>query len=147
VAVGSRRRIVGVALAAAFLATATVSSAPAASQRRHITLGVEGNPDRFDSLTRQPSRSRLIILAWNQGGSPQYFTRLFSTMLGEPMPGIGIPTGTRLSPAEIARGKGDAFLLAINQAVAAFGKPIYVRPLAEMNGAWNSYCAYNRNGS
>ena len=25
--------------------------------------------------------------------------------------------------------------------------PLYVRPMAEMNGWWNSYCAYNRSGS
>jgi len=106
-----------------------------------------GTPARFDSLTRQSSSVRLIIIAWNQGGSPQYFTRLFATMRDEPMLGIGIPNGSALSPAAIAHGQGDAFLLALNQAVAAWGKPIYVRPLAEMNGAWNSYCAYNRDGS
>jgi hypothetical protein len=144
---GSLRRIVWVALALLCLATAIAASAPAASQSRRVDLGVEGNPARFHTLTRQSSSTRLLIIGWNQGGTPQYFARLFSTMLAEPMLGIGIPTGMRLSPADIAHGKGDAFLLAINQAVVAWGKPIYVRPLAEMNGHWNSYCAYNRNGS
>jgi hypothetical protein len=148
---GSSRRVAWVALAGVCLATAIVASAPAASQQgsagRHIKLGVLGNPARFHTLTHQSSSTRLIILAWNQGGTPQYFAKLFSTMLGEPMLGIGIPAETRLSPADIARGKGDAYLLTINQAVAAWGKPIYVRPLAEMNGHWNSFCAYNRNGS
>jgi hypothetical protein len=107
-----------------------------------------GNPARFASLTHQPSSVRLIIIAWDQGGGrPQYFARLFSTMLGEPMLGLGIPDGSKLSPAAIARGDGDSFLLALNQAVAVWGKPIYVRPLAEMNGWWNSYSAYNRDGS
>jgi hypothetical protein len=107
-----------------------------------------GNPARFASLTHQPSSVRLIIIAWDQGGGrPQYFARLFSTMLGEPMLGLGIPDGSKLSPAAIARGDGDSFLLALNQAVALWGKPIYVRPLAEMNGWWNSYSAYNRDGS
>jgi hypothetical protein len=99
-------------------------------------------------LTHQPSSVRLIIIAWNQGGGrPQYFASLFSTMLAEPMLGIGIPNGSNLSPAAIAQGRGDSFLLGLNQAVAAWGKPIYVRPLAEMNGHWNSYSAYNANGS
>jgi hypothetical protein len=106
-----------------------------------------GTPARFDSLTHQSSSVRLIIIAWNQGRSPQYFARLFSTMRDEPMLGLGIPSGSALAPAAIAHGRGDTFLLALNQAVAAWGKPIYVRPLAEMNGAWNSYCAYNRDGS
>jgi hypothetical protein len=145
--VGSHRRIAWVTIAVVCLASAIVASAPGASQRRQITLGVEGSPGRFHTLTRQASSTRLVIIGWNQGASPPYFARLFSTMLAEPMLGIGIPTGTRLSPADIANGKGDAFLLAINQAVVAWGKPIYLRPLAEMNGAWNAYCAYNRNGS
>ena len=89
----------------------------------------------------------MIILAWNQGGTPQYFVRLFSTMLAEPMLGLGIPNGTKLTPGDIAHGKGDSWLLAINRAVAAWAKPIYVRPLAEMNGWWSSYSAYNENGS
>ena len=139
----SRLLAAGVCLAAALAATA--AAAPA---RRHVELGVNGAPARFDSLTHQASSVRLIIIAWNQGGGrPQYFAKLFSTMLGEPMLGIGIPDGSSLSPAAIAEGKGDAFLVALNQAVAAWGKPIYVRPLAEMNGWWNSYSAYDRGGS
>ncbi len=135
-------------VAAAGLTAAVVATASAASQGRHIELGVNGTPARFDSLTHQASSARLIIIAWNQGGGrPQYFARLFSTMLAEPMLGIGIPNGSSLSPAAVAHGKGDAFLVALNQAVAAWDKPIYVRPLAEMNGWWNSYSAYNRSGS
>jgi hypothetical protein len=131
----------------ACIATAVVASASAATRGRHVQLGVMGTPARFDSLTHQSSSVRLIIIAWNQGSSAQYFARLFATMRDEPMLGLGIPSGSALSPAAIAHGQGDTFLLALNQAVAAWGKPIYVRPLAEMNGAWNSYCAYNRDGS
>lgn len=133
---------------AACLAAAIVATASAAPQERQIELGLNGTPGRFDSLTHQSSSVRLIIIAWNQGGGrPQYFAKLFSTMLAEPMLGIGIPDGSSLSPAAIANGKGDAFLLGLNQAVAAWGKPIYVRPLAEMNGHWNSYSAYDADGT
>src|SRR5262245_50034086 len=104
------RRAVRLVSASVLLGAAIVASASAASQGRHLKLGVEGNPARFHSLTGQSSSGRLIIIAWNQGGSPQYFARLFSTMLAEPMLGIGIPAGSRLSPADIAHGKGDAFL-------------------------------------
>ena len=134
-------------LALTCLTAAIAAATSAASQGRHVALGVDGTPGRFDSLTRQSSSVRLIIIAWNQGGgSPQYFAKLFSTMLDEPMLGIGIPNGSALSPAAIAQGRGDGFLLGLNQAVAAWGKPIYVRPLAEMNGHWNSYSAYNADG-
>ena len=135
-------------MAASCLATAVVATASAAPQAGRVKLGVGGAPGRFDSLTHQSSGVRLIIIGWNQGGGrPQYFARLFSTMLAEPMLGIGIPNGSSLSPAAIANGKGDPFLVALNQAVVAWGSPIYVRPLAEMNGHWNSYSAYNADGT
>lgn len=124
------------------------TSASAASRSRHIQLGALGNPDMFDSLTGQHTRSRLLIIAWNQGGgSQQYFASLFATMRDEPMLGIGIPDGSPFTPLGIARGDGDSFLIALNQAVASWGKPIYIRPLAEMNGWWNAYCAFNKSGS
>ena len=136
------RLALAIALLAAFLATG-------ASGARHapLQLGVDGDPSQFEALTGQRSTVRLIIVAWNQGGTAAYFSRLFSTMLDEPMLGIGIPAGTRLTPAAIAHGKGDSFLLAINQAVTRFAKPVYVRPLAEMNGWWSTYSAFNRDGS
>ena len=52
-----------------------------------------------------------------------------------------------ITAGQIARGTGDAFLVALNQAIAAWAKPIYVRPFAEMNGHWNAYCAFNSDGS
>lgn len=138
----------GVAAACVAAVIAGATSASAASRGRHVQLGVLGNPDTFDRLTGQHSSSRLIIIGWNQGGGrPQYFANLFATMRDEPMLGIGIPQGSGLTPMAIAQGKGDSFLVALNQAVAAWGKPIYVRPLAEMNGWWNAYCAYNKTGS
>jgi len=51
-----------------------------------------------------------------------------------------------ISPAQIADGSGDAFLVALNQAIARLGRPVYVRPLAEMNGHWNAYSAYGDDG-
>ena len=121
---------------------------PGAATRLH--LGVLGNPARFASQTAQRSSTRLIFVGWNQGSTPAYFTKLLATMLDEPM--LGLTTGSAggprsPSPAEIARGRGDAFLLALNGALARWGKPVFVRPLAEMNGHWNAYSAYNANGS
>lgn len=135
--------VAGVAVAAV-LAT----SAFGASRAATVELGVLGDPAKFAAATGQHSHSRLIIIGWGQDRSFQYyFSKLFATMQDEPMLGIGIPDGSALSPRAVANGKGDAFLVRLNHAVAAFGNPIYVRPLAEMNGWWNSYCAYNSNGT
>ena len=51
-----------------------------------------------------------------------------------------------ITPGQIARGKGDAYLLRLNRQVAAWGKPTYIRLLAEMNQADNAYAGFDRNG-
>jgi hypothetical protein len=52
-----------------------------------------------------------------------------------------------LSPEAIANGEGDNYPLNLNTAIAQWDQPVYIRLLAEMNGEWNPYCAYNRDGS
>ncbi len=53
----------------------------------------------------------------------------------------------RITPRQIARGKGDHYLIRLNQSIAASGQVVYIRPLPEMNGYWNPYSAYNPDGS
>ena len=52
-----------------------------------------------------------------------------------------------ISPRGIARGQGDAYLLALNARIAEAGEPVYVRLMAEMNQTNNAYCAFNKDGS
>lgn len=52
-----------------------------------------------------------------------------------------------ISPGEIARGKGDDYLLRLNAFLAEWGKPTYLRLFPEMNGHWNPYAAFNSDGS
>jgi hypothetical protein len=138
-------------IAAAVLITAVLAGGASAARPR-IQVGVLGDPARFDAQTSQHSGFRLIIMRWGQGETPQYFSSLFATMQAVPVLGLSTGGGEGGGPevitaGQIARGAGDGFLLALNQAIAAWGKVIYVRPLAEMNGHWNAYCAYNANGS
>jgi hypothetical protein len=109
---------------------------------------VLGDPARFDSQTGQKTRARLLIVGWGQGGTPSYFGSLFETMGEEPMLGLSTGQGAEaITPGQIAHGAGDDYLAAINQAIAQWDKPILVRPLAEMNGYWNAYSAYEKSGS
>ncbi len=55
------------------------------------------------------------------------------------------PGGT--PPLDIAQGRSDSSLVALNRALADFGGLVYVRPMPEMNGHWNEYCAFERDGS
>jgi hypothetical protein len=120
---------------------------PAAAARP--LLGIKGNSERFASLTGQQSTVGHVIVGWGQGaGWGSSFARLFATMGDVPMLGLNTRTGSTeaITPAQIAAGKGDDYLVALNAAIAAFGQPIYIRPFGEMNGHWNAYCAFTKSG-
>jgi hypothetical protein len=53
----------------------------------------------------------------------------------------------RITPRQIARGFGDRYILNLGRTVAASGQTVYIRLMAEMNGHWNPYCAYNADGT
>jgi hypothetical protein len=57
--------------------------------------------------------------------------------------------GTReaITPEGIAQGRGDAWLIGLNQAIFASHNITYVRLMAEMDGYWNPYSAYNSDGT
>jgi hypothetical protein len=78
----------------------------------------------YDSVNRSGSRLMIHISTQDGYGTPEAVT-----------------------PREIANGAGDRYLLKTNREIAAYGKPTYVRFLAEMNQTNNGYCAYNRDGS
>ena len=130
----------GVAAVAVAVAAAYSLTISARSANQPVQLGVLGDPARFASLTGQHSTSRLLIAGWGA----RNFAQLFSMMSDEPM--LGINAGTIISPAAIARGQDDPYLQSLNAAIAGFGKPVYIRPLAEMNGHWNGYSAFDASG-
>jgi hypothetical protein len=55
-------------------------------------------------------------------------------------------SGTGISPAELARGAGDTFLVRLGGLMAAHGQVVYLRPLSEMNNGRNPYSAYDLSG-
>ena len=115
-------------------------------------LGIAGQPDRFERQTGQDSQVRQLFLGWGQGstwGSP--FAELFAGLKPIPMIHIGTDRGRArtevMTPARIAAGRGDAYLVALNQAIAAHGGQFYVRVMAEMNNPRNLYSPTRLNGS
>jgi hypothetical protein len=113
------------------------------------SLGILGDPGRFRALTGQESSVRHVIVGWGQGQTwGAAMPRLLSTL--GPVPMLGFTTAVegreQITPRALAQGAGDSYLVALNAAIAAYGRPIYVRPLPEMNGHWNVYCAYTSSG-
>jgi hypothetical protein len=56
------------------------------------------------------------------------------------------PEETRLTPRDLATGKGDAFLIALNQVIFEQAVVTYLRPLSEMNNGNNPYSPYDLSG-
>jgi hypothetical protein len=137
------RRLV---LVAVFCALALAPSANAS-----ILLGLSGDSDRFRLQTGQVTDSGHVFLAWNQGYLwGRQFEAWFPLLGNTPTIAFGTKAkggGEFITPAAIANGKGDAYLLNLNHEAALWGGSLIVRPMAEMNGHWNYYCAYNANGS
>jgi hypothetical protein len=140
---GRRRALTrrGVLVVAALVAA--LAPVPTAHAARPI-LGVLGGIDRFQAQTGQRSRAGHVIL-----GFGQLPTRPLLARLGE-MPLLGFDMGgpgrRSITPRQVALGRGDDFLFALNAVAAAWSGPIYFRPYAEMNGHWNSYCAFTSSG-
>jgi hypothetical protein len=131
------------------LAVALVALVLAAPAAAGVDLGVLGDAARFQQQTGQKSTVGHAIVSWGQG--VDWGSRLDVLLggLGDvPMLGIGtrLRSGGHITPLQIAHGAGDAYLVALNAAVAARGSPVYIRPLGEMNGHWNDYCAYTAAG-
>ena len=143
------RCALAVALAVLALSAGAAPASTGAAGTR--LLGITGNQARFLSQTGQDSQVRQAFLGWGQGqsyGSP--FASLLPTLA--PIPMLHLGTGGRsrketITPQGIATGQGDGYLVALAQAIAAWGKGIYIRPMAEMNNAGTFYSAYRSDGS
>jgi hypothetical protein len=108
---------------------------PAAGAR--VYLGVYGNRGAFPPASHPVGH---VIAAWGQGP----IARILDSLGTIPM--LGLSTGG-LTSQSIAAGAGDAWLAEINTTVAERGSLVYVRPMGEMDGYWNPYCAFDQNGS
>jgi hypothetical protein len=113
-------------------------------------LGAHGDLGRFRALTGQTSQTRLVFLGWGQGASwGKRFEALFPLLGDVPLVALKTGSGSRdevITPRDVAVGRGDAYLVALSRAIAARGRPIYVRPFPEMNGHWSPYCAFAASG-
>ena len=134
------------------LATGATGALGGGSAVNKPLLGIAGQADRFKAQTGQDSQVRHIFLGWGQGstwGSP--FVHLLDGLKPIPMIHIGTDQGRArreaITPAQIASGQGDAYLIAFNRAIAAFGGQIYVRVMAEMNNPKNYYSPQRPDGS
>lgn len=120
-----------------------------------VLLGVGGRatePQPFDQLTGGDHKIYLLTTGWGGDWGKSAEERLrraeegnFRWMLHPTTKDGG--GGEVTTPRAIARGGSDGFLLRMSAAINESRQVIYMRPMAEMNGHWNPYSAFNANGS
>jgi mannan endo-1,4-beta-mannosidase len=147
------RRLLLPLLLLALAAPASAGADAYLPPRGEVFHGVAGG-NVVDAFARQTGRAPSVFqlfVAWGDSGwafrraeqaRPARLMLHLSTYNG---PG----TRERITPAQIARGDGDRYLVALNRQIVAHnaeGGPVYLRVMSEMNGHWNPYAAFDRSG-
>jgi hypothetical protein len=113
-----------------------------------IFQGVAGQPIAgYEQATGKHPAVYQVFSAWGQ-----WLPAIFSdaqTAHARLMLHITSASGSSemVTPGQIARGDGDTWLIALNQAIASSHVITYVRWMAEMDANWNPYSAFNADGS
>lgn len=108
-----------------------------------------GLASSFTRLTGvHPSVFQMFL---NWGGGDAYIRHRLADIGARGMaPVFHLSTGQAgaeiISPGAVASGAGDDYLVRLNADLAAYGKPVYLRPFAEMDAYWNAFSAYDAGG-
>ncbi len=137
-----------VAVTCVLVVATGAGSAPTVSK---LWLGNAGNLPRFLGQTGQRSSVNAVFVGWDQGrswGAP------FANLLKQSGPIPMFHVGTKgksgrqvITPLQISQGRGDAYLVALNQGISAYGGLVYARLMAEMNHHGNAYSAFTKSGT
>jgi Glycosyl hydrolase family 26 len=146
------RRALAVAAVSALALLVLVPSGAGRPAVSSLYLGITGDPGRFQGQTGQASTVRSTFISWDQGRT---FGKKIPVLLASlrPIPmvhiGTGGPRGTSeaITPLQIAQGRGDAFLIALNEGIAVHEGLVYLRLMAEMNHFRPFHAAFRENGS
>lgn len=115
-----------------------------------VYLGVGGNTTTtsYTSLTGRKHRIFGTFLSWGQSvdgkitDAANMDARLMIHLSTENSQHVEV-----LKPRGVARGMGDGYLIPLSRKINNSNKFVYVRPMAEMNGHWAPYSAYNKDGT
>ena len=133
--------VLAAVLTAASLATQTTAAPSAGAKGGGVLLGVVSpDPAGFDRLTGKHHVLHVIFGA---------FRADVTQLLARERAASRIPVlslTSTISPQQIAAGGEDAWLVGLSRQVNASGQAVWIRPLPEMNGGWNPYCAFDESG-
>ena len=153
-----RRPSVSLTVIAALIALAVVPSSAGARAftppDNKIFHGVSdtGNSDDYRAFTDQVREHNAVLQNFYHWGVPVgtgalqrwRHTRTRGVLSLSTAPGGQAEV---IDPKGIAQGRGDDYILSLNGAIAKSHQVVYIRLMAEMNGHWNPYSAFNADGS
>jgi hypothetical protein len=143
-----------VRLAAALIAAAALALPATASADSLLPpggkafAGVTGGYDAA-SFERETGRHPAIFQFFSSfGGSMDYMFRGAESARSRLMIHISTLRANQevVTPRGIATGQADDYLVRLNRRIAEGGRPVYIRLMAEMDGHWNPYCAFDASG-
>jgi hypothetical protein len=114
-----------------------------------VFAGVTGGQSTNEYAAQTGAHPAVFQFFTSWGADTGYVFRRTDASHALPMFHISTQSGSGreiITPGAIAAGKGDSYLLRLNRDIAAHGTPVYIRLMAEMDGHWNVYCAYDANG-
>lgn len=147
---GTRLLALITALAALAL-PAAASAAPYMAPGNKILWGGQGGYSAGDiaEFERQSGKHPAVFnyfISWNSADS-WLGARIDDAANEGAAPMLSVSTEqTGLSPADLARGGGDGFLVGLSALLAEKGQITYLRPLSEMNNGANPYSPYDMSG-
>jgi hypothetical protein len=110
--------------------------------------GAPSNPSKIDAYAAMTGAMPAVVMWYQSWAGPwnSFYARGADAIHARgsmPMiswePWAGLKDDPQWSLASINAGNHDAYIRSWARDVAAWGKPIYVRPMYEMNGTWTSW--------
>ena len=122
---------------------APTPSAGTQTARPNVLVGTypgSNFPTDIDSYTSAVGLSPDIVEWFQSWDEPLYYSSQRTGVDARNVtPLITWSPGSNFSPARLAAGGYDSYLIAQAQAARAWNRPLMIRPFHEMNGTWNSY--------
>jgi hypothetical protein len=146
--------LVIVTLAALAVIPASASAAAYKAPHGKVLWGGQGGYDASDirGFAMQSGKHPAVynfFISWNAGDSAMHWLSFRFAYAKAEKSAVMLsvsPEETRLTPRDIARGEGDAFMIGLNRLIADSGVVTYLRPLSEMNNGNNPYSPYDLAG-
>jgi hypothetical protein len=111
-----------------------------------------GDPDDLFAFADQVDAHPAVLQAFYHWRVPLTTGALYRWGITDTRGVLSLSTGTGegvevITPQQIAEGRDDRYILRLARTIADTGQTVYIRLMAEMNGHWNPYSAFNADGT